>query len=139
MKKNKQSAEMLKDDEIARFEGIEDGKKQIHKWTFRPITALTISWIQRNQIFSDTNDMIFKSAAYAFLHTAPYSEIRKVVNNRSAFIDAVDMWIEKNISHHDEISIIAQEMNEGFERYSSSVFVTKKEDEFGGESKSMGN
>ena len=137
MKKNKQTSEMIKDDEVARFQGIEDGKKKLHKWIFRPITALTISWIQRNHIFAEEHDLIFKSAAFAFLHTAPYSEIRKVVNNKSAFVDAVDMWIEKNISHHDEISVIATEMNEAFDRYSSSVFISKSGDD--NESQESGN
>lgn len=127
MKKNKQT-ELMRDDEVTRLEGIEDGPKKVSKWTFRPLTALTISWIQRNNVFSDDNDIIFKSSAYAFLHTTPFSEIRKVANNRSAFVEAVDLWIEKNITHHNQVNEIANEMNAAFERYSSSVYVTDKKD-----------
>lgn len=134
MKKTKQNNELVKDDEVLRMQGVEDGKKGVHKWNFRPITALTISWIQRNQVFSDTNDMIWKVSAFAFLHCAPYSEIRRVVNDRQSFTDAVDVWIEKNISHHDEIKVIADVMNSSFEKYSSSIFVVSD-----GEGNSAGN
>jgi hypothetical protein len=135
MKKTKKNNELEKDDEVLRMQGTEDGKKGVHKWTFRPITALTISWIQRNQVFSESTDMIWRVSAYAFLHSAPYSEIRRVVNDRQSFIDAVDIWIEKNIVHHDEIQIIANEMNSAFSRYSSSVFLSNN----GEEGNSSGN
>jgi hypothetical protein len=125
MKKNKQeNSELVKDDEVLRMQGVEDGKKGVHKWAFRPITALTISWIQRNRVFAEDNDMIWKVSAYAFLHTAAYSEIRRVVNDKDAFVDAVDVWIEKNIVHHDEIKAISEEMNSAFSRYSSSIFTS---------------
>jgi hypothetical protein len=136
MKKTKTQTEMMKDDEVIRLHGVEDGRKNLSKWTFRPLTALTISWIQRNNVFADNNDMIFKSGAYAYLHTTPFAEIRKVVNDRDAFVEAVDIWIEKNISHHNEVNEIANEMNASFERYSSSVYTIDKKD---GQETSSGN
>ena len=125
MKKNKNEAtELKRDDEEIRMQAMGDGKKKLHRWNFRPITALTISWIQRNEVFSDKHDLIWKSAAYAFLHCQPFAEIRRVVNDPDAFRDAVDCWIEKNIMHHNEIEAIAAEMNSAFDLYSSSVFTS---------------
>ena len=103
MKKNKDN-DLEKDDEIIRIQAMEDGPKIVNGRILRPITALTISWMQRNEVFSGTMDLVWKSAAFAYLHSEPYSAIRSVVNDRSAFINAVDSWIENNMIHHLEIS-----------------------------------
>ena len=121
MKKTKQN-ELVKDDEILRIEGATESKREFHKWEFRPITALTVSWMQRNDIFGDKFDLIWKSAAYAFLHSAPFVKIQPVVNNRELFSDAVDIWIAENLTHHNEIAMISEDMNEAFNRYSSATF-----------------
>ena len=123
MKKTKQN-ELVKDDEILRIEGATEGKRNLHKWEFRPITALTVSWMQRNDIFGDKFDLIWKSAAYAFLHSAPFVKIQPVVNNRELFSDAVDIWIAENLTHHNEIAMISEDMNEAFKRYSSALFTS---------------
>ena len=120
MKKNKNN-DIMKDDEVLRIQAFEDGNKKVSKWEFRPITALSISWMQRNSVFSDKHDLIWKAAAFAFLHSAPFSEIRKCVNTNSNFLDMVDVWIEKNIVHHSEIEEIADLMNDGFAMYTASV------------------
>jgi hypothetical protein len=121
MKKKNQNIELAKDDEILREEGMADGPINAAGIELRPITALSISWMQRNEVFSDTKDLIWKTCAFAFLHSAPFTEIRAVVNDRAAFIDAVDCWIEKNVAHHLETGEIATAMNAAFQRYSASA------------------
>lgn len=117
----KQKPEYEKDDEILREEGITDGTKTIIGIDFRPVTALSVSWMHRNEIFSDKKDLIWKSAAFAFLHSAPFPAIRSVVNDKTTFIDAVDVWIEKNISHHTELDAVGVAMNDGFKAYAASA------------------
>jgi len=117
----KKNQELEKDDEILREEGMTDGPAAIGGIEMRPITALSVSWMQRNDVFADTRDMIWKSAAFAFLHSAPFPKIRQVVNDREKFIDAVDVWIEENMEHHSEATAIASAMSAAFSRYMSSA------------------
>jgi len=112
--------DLLTDDEITREQAMADGPTQAAGIDLRPITALSVSWMQRNNIFDEGMDLIWKSAAFALIHSEPTSKIRAVVNNRSAFIDAVDSWIEKHIVHHDEITAISDAMTLAFQRYKSS-------------------
>jgi hypothetical protein len=121
MKKQK-NPELVKDDEILREESMTDGvAKILEDLELRPITALTVSWMQRNEIFSDSKDMIWKSAAFAFLHSAPTTVIRAVVNNKNDFSEAVDIWIEKNLSHHLQATELATAMNAAFTRYMAAA------------------
>ena len=124
MKKNKDN-ELQKDDEILRIQAMEDGPKIVNGRTLRPITALTISWMQRNEVFSGNMDLIWKSAAFAYLHSEPYSAIRSVVNDKESFVNAVDSWIEKNMIHHLEISAMTDAMNAAFELYNASATESK--------------
>jgi hypothetical protein len=121
MKKKTADIELVKDDEILREEAMADGPTRVMGLEMRPITALSVSWMQRNEIFSDAKDMIWKSAAFAYLHSAPKSEIRRVVNDREAFMDAVDVWIEKNLDHHLQTTELATAMNEAFTRYMAAA------------------
>ena len=124
MKKNKDN-ELQKDDEILRIQAMEDGPKIVNGRILRPITALTISWMQRNEVFSGNMDLIWKSAAFAYLHSEPYSAIRSVVNDKESFVNAVDSWIEKNMIHHLEISAMTDAMNAAFELYNASATESK--------------
>jgi hypothetical protein len=121
MKKKTENIELMKDDEVLREEGLTDGPTKVAGIEMRPITALSVSWMQRNEVFSDTKDLIWKTCAYAYLHSAPKAEIRAVVNDKTAFADAVDEWIDENISHHLQTGEIATSMNAAFQRYSSSA------------------
>ena len=121
MKNKKNNNELEKDDEILREESMTDGPMTISGLVLRPITALSVSWMQRNNIFSDNMDLIWKSAAFAYLHSTPFTEVRSVVNNRAEFTDAVDSWIQKHIVHHNEISEITEVMNIAFKRYQSGI------------------
>lgn len=110
--------ELMTDDEAMREAGMTAGPLRMAGFTLRPLSALTLSWLQRNRIFDDdSGDMIQKTAAYAFIHTTPLAEVRSVVNDRAAFLNAVDMWIEKHIRHHAELEPLSAEMNKAMESY----------------------
>ena len=121
MKKKPTDIELVKDDEILREEAMCDGPAKIlGGLELRPVVAQTVSWMQRNEVFSGEKDMIWKVAAFAFLHSAPMSEIRAVVNDKAAFIDAVDSWIGEHMSHHRETTVISAAMDSAFARYNAS-------------------
>jgi hypothetical protein len=123
--KKTQNTDLVKDDEILRIQAMEDGPKIVNGRTLRPITALTISWMQRNEIFSGEMDLIWKAAAFTFLHSEPMSTIRSVVSDKESFVNAVDSWIEKNMIHHLEISAMTDAMNAAFELYNASATESK--------------
>lgn len=110
--------ELMTDDEAMREAGMTDGPIRKAGFTLQPLSALTLSWLQRNRIFDDeSGDMIQKTAAYAFVHSSPKAEVRAVVNDRNDFLDAVDAWIEKHIAHHTELEPLSAEMNAAMESY----------------------
>jgi hypothetical protein len=122
MKKKPANIELVKDDEILREEAMCDGPiKILNGIILRPIVAQTVSWMQRNEVISSDKDMIWKAAAFAFLHSAPMPEIRAVVNDRVAFVDAVDSWIGENMSHHSQAVEISSTMNTAFSRYAATA------------------
>ena len=116
------NTEYQTDDEVIREVGFTAGPKEIAGIALRPVTALSLSWLQRNGVFSDSfGDMLQKTAAFAFLHSADKQEIRNVVNNRDAFLDAVDDWIESRVEHHTELEPYAVQMNESLEHYMAAT------------------
>jgi hypothetical protein len=114
--------EIMTDDEALREQGMTDGPKKIGKFKLRPMTALSLSWLQRNNVFSDdTGDSMQKTAAFVFLHTEPKESIRSVVNNKSDFANAIDDWIDSNIRHHADLEPYTTEMSKCMEVYLASV------------------
>jgi hypothetical protein len=114
--------ELQTDDEALREAGMTDGPKRIGKITLRPMTALSLSWLQRNRVFDDdTGDTMSKTAAFVFLHSEPKEKIRAVVNDRNDFINAVDDWIEKNARHHSELEPYSELMSAAMSQYLSAV------------------
>jgi len=138
MKKNKDN-DLLTDDEIIRVQAFEDGNKKVSKWELRPITALSVSWMQRNNVFNDDKDMIWKAGAFAFLHSAPFEDIRGCVKDKADFIDAVDCWIEENVVHHSEIEGIIFEMNHAFSIYTTSHSTQSKTQKGSSNNSALGN
>jgi hypothetical protein len=120
MKKTKNN-ELEKDDEILRIQAMEDGEKLLLGKKMRPISALSVSWMQRNNVFGEKRDLIWKSSAFAYLHCEDFSKIRTVINDQESFTEAVDIWIERNVTHHFEINDIADAMNKAFTSYMSSA------------------
>lgn len=118
--KNTDQDELTTDDEILRIQGMEDGPKQVAGRELRPISALTLSWMQRNKFFEQGRDLIWKCAAFMFLHSEAIPKIRSVVNDKDAFMVAVDTWIEKNILHRDDVQALSKAMDEAFELYMSA-------------------
>ena len=115
-----ENQDLVKDDEILRIQAMEDGPKKVNGRILRPITALTISWMQRNEVFSGDMDPVWKAAAFTFLHSEPMSTIRGAVNDRDTFINAVDSWIEKNMKHHHETTDMSEAMGVAFDLYNAS-------------------
>lgn len=111
------SIELLTDDEALREQGMTQGDKQILGITIRPMTALSLSWLQRNKVFDDDGDSMQKTAAFVYLHSQPRHTIRAVVNDRAAFIDAVDDWIEANFPHHAQLAPYSDLMTEAMNSY----------------------
>jgi hypothetical protein len=118
--KNTDQDELTTDDEVLRIQGMEDGPKQVAGRELRPISALTLSWMQRNKFFEQGRDLIWKCAAFMFLHSEAIPKIRSVVNDKDAFMVAVDTWIEKNILHRDDVQTLSKAMDEAFELYMSA-------------------
>ena len=117
-----QQEELITDDEAIRERGFTDGVKKQNGLIMRPVTALSLSWMQRNKMFDDDfGDMLQRTAAFAFLHTEPKEEIRGIVNNFGDFMSAVDDWIDSKIKHHTELEPIAEMMNEALENYMAAT------------------
>ena len=114
------SIELLTDDEALREQGMTQGNKKISGITIRPMTALSLSWLQRNDVFGDDGDSMQKTAAFVYLHSEPREVIRSVVNNRAAFLDAVDDWMESNFPHHFDLLPYTQQMTEVMNIYLAS-------------------
>jgi len=112
----------MTDDEALRMHGMTDGPKQVSRFKLRPVTALSLSWMQRNNLFDDTfGDMLMKTAAFAFLHSEDKAKIRSVVNDRLPFLGAVDEWMDENIKYHSELEPVSQEMTESLDRYMAAI------------------
>jgi len=111
------SIELMTDEEALREQGMTQGDKKISGITIRPMTALSLSWLQRNDVFGDTGDSMQKTAAFVYLHSEPREVIRAVVNDRAAFLDAVDDWIEANFPHHTQLSPYSDLMSEAMNAY----------------------
>ncbi len=116
------NTEYQTDDEAIREIGFTDGPQVIAGIVLRPVTALSLSWLQRNGVFSDSfGDMLQKTAAFWFVHSADKQEIRNVVNDSSQFMNAVDDWIDDTVSHHTELEPYAVQMNESLEHYMAAT------------------
>lgn len=115
------NTDMMKDDEVLRIEAMEEGPTEINGLLFQPVTALTLSWMQRNNVFDNEKDIIWRSAAFAYLHTQDRTLIRAVVNDKATFDEAVDLWIEKHLPTHKTLPKITKAMNDSFARYMASV------------------
>lgn len=110
------------DDEAIREIGFTDGPQKALGLTFRPVTALSLSWMQRNKVFADDfGDMLQKTAAYAYLHSADKIDIRGVVNDRLKFLEAVDEWMDSHVKHHTELEPVAKMMNDALEGYMAAI------------------
>jgi hypothetical protein len=122
MKKKNEDNEMLKDDEVLREIGMTDGPRIVGGLEMRPITALSMSWIRRMNIFTDdTLDELIRTAAFAYLHTEEKEKIRCVIWNRDQFYNAVDEWLDEHApKHHSALEPFADAMAQAIELYSAS-------------------
>jgi len=120
--KKKSASTLEKDDEVLRMEAMSSGDQKINNLVYRPVTALTVSWMQRNNVFDPEKDLVWKAAAYAAIHTEPMNELRAVINDKAKFLDYVDTWIEKNVKHHTYMNAVGVAMSNAFAEYMSSNY-----------------
>jgi len=117
----KQPLELLEtDDEILREHGMTSGESKASRWTLRTTAATEVSWMQRNKVLEPVMDILWRSCAFAFIHAAPRTEVRTVVNDREDFIIAVDKWMDANSPNASEIKELAAAMNSRIEEWFSS-------------------
>jgi len=117
----------MTDDEALREQGMTEGNKNISGITIRPMTALSLSWLQRNNIFDDEGDSMQKTAAFVFLHSEPREVIRAVVNNRAAFLNAVDDWLDEKFPHHTQLLPYTELMTNSMNAYLAASSSTVQE------------
>lgn len=118
---NDTSEELQTDDEALREIGFTSRPSITAGIKMRPMTALSLSWMQRNRLFDeDGGDLLLKTAAFAFLHSETKEQIQSVVNDRAAFRNSVDDWIEKHIGFHTELEPLSDMMNAAMEAYMAS-------------------
>lgn len=114
--------DMTLDDEVLRENAMTEGVKKVCKFTLRPMTPVSFSWVQRMGLFEDgEHDPVQVAAAYALLHTADRSEIRRLVHSRERFFEAVDVWMDENLGHHNELEPVTGEMNNAVQSYIASI------------------
>ena len=124
MKKTKETQDLETDDEVLREQALTSGETKCSRWEIRPTAALEISWMQRNKILSPDMDILWRASGFGFLHSAPKSAIRAVVNDYARFQAAVDEWMEKQNPSAQDIadlqSLCLERTNEYFASYSTT-------------------
>ena len=121
MSKNK--IEVLeRDDEVLREQGMTSGASKCGLWELRPTCATEVSWMQYNGVIVDDNglDIIWRTSAFAFIHSEPKPEVRACVRNREAFIAAVDEWIAENNPSGKDIKSLSAALNDRMQEWFSS-------------------
>ena len=122
-KQNDKSTELETDDEALREAAMTSGPQKLSRWELRPTAALEISWMQRCKILTTDMDIMWRACGFGFIHGAPKSSVRSVVNDFSRFAAAVDDWMEKQSPTAQEIadlqSLCLERTNEYFAAYST--------------------
>lgn len=117
------NTDLLTDDEALRESAMTDGPRALPGGlTLRPITALSMSWLRRLGIFTDPAfDELFRTAAFAYLHTEELKKVRTTIRDRDAFLDSVDEWIMRVApGHHSALEPFAGAMEEAINLYTAS-------------------
>lgn len=120
---NKNKIEVLeRDDEVLREQGMTSGVQKAGLWELRPTCATEVSWMQFNGVIVDDNgmDVLWRTSAFAYIHSAPKSEIRACVRDRAQFIDVVDEWIEANNPKSGDIKLLSSALNDRMNEWFSS-------------------
>lgn len=117
----------MTDDEALREQGMTQGNKKLGMITIRPMTALSLSWLQRNNVFGDEGDSMQKTAAFIYLHSQPRELLRSVVNDRAVFLNKVDDWIEENFPHHSQLAPYSELMTESMNTYLAASSIAVQE------------
>ena len=118
---SKKQIEVLeRDDEVLRERGMTSGETKAGRWTLRPTAATEVSWMQRNKVLEPVMDILWRAAAFAFIHAEPKTVVRACVNDSEEFVDAVDRWMDQFNPSADEIKTLSAAMNTRIEEWFSS-------------------
>jgi hypothetical protein len=121
------NTELETDDEVLRDKAMESGKQTIHGITYHPTDCLRVSWMQRNNVMDDSKmDIVWRVFAFALIHTMDKNQLRSIVNNSDAFIDAVDSWMEKHNPSEADFKAMSELMNDRILEWFSSSSTTKE-------------
>jgi len=119
MSKNK--IELLeRDDEVLRERGMTSGEAKTGRWTLRPTAATEVSWMQRNKVLEPVMDVLWRAAAFAFIHGESKATVRESVNDPDGFTAAVDAWMDKHNPTAEEIKVLSAAMNDRIQEWFSS-------------------
>jgi hypothetical protein len=106
------------DDEIKRENGMIGGPVKAARWTLRATAAREVSWMQRNSVIEvDGMDILWKTCAFAVIHSEPPAEVASYVNDRHKFMTAVDSWMGKHNPTANDIKSLSSAMNERIEEW----------------------
>lgn len=118
---SKTKIELLeRDDEVLRERGMTSGEAKAGRWTLRPTAATEVSWMQRNKVLEPVMDILWRAAAFAFIHAENKSTVRECVNDPDGFIAAVDAWMDKHNPTADDIKTLSAAMNDRIQEWFSS-------------------
>lgn len=120
---SKKQIEVLeRDDEVLREHGMVSGAVKAGRWELRPTCAPEVSWMQFNGVIVDDNqmDIIWRTSAFAYIHTAPKSEVRACARDRDLFVEKVDAWMEENNPKGSDIKALSAALNDRMSEWFSS-------------------
>jgi len=120
------------DDEVTRLKAFTDSPKLVAGITLRPLSVASLSWCQDNGVFDyQGKNKIWRNAAYAYLHSADRRIIQSVVNDRDAFSNAVDDWMDANFLHHDQIAAFDSTAADAINFYMASTTTSSTPSDIG--------
>lgn len=120
---SKKQIEVLeRDDEVLRERGMTSGAMKCGRWELRPTCAPEVSWMQDNGVIVEDNGLgsIWRTSAFAFIHSAPKPEVVACVRDRDLFITSVDGWMAKNNPNGNDIKALSAVLNVRIEEWFSS-------------------
>lgn len=119
------NTELQTDDEVIREQAMTAGETKVAGIKLKATSAIEVSYMQRFGVLQPGNDILWKAAAFAFLHSADRKVVRTATRNEERFQDAVDDWLERNNPSMDDVKELASEMNVRITEWFSSMSETE--------------
>jgi len=119
MSKNKTEG-LERDDEVLRERGMTSGEAKAGRWNLRVTAATEVSWMQRNKVMEPVMDILWRAAAFAFIHSENKAAVRECINDPDGFVAAVDTWMDQHNPTAEDIKILSAAMNDRIQEWFSS-------------------